>query len=64
MPKNVFEVGDVVILKSGGQKMIVEEVDEEEGAIRCQWFVDDETLGDGFFPADSLQRAETGPLFA
>lgn len=32
-----FEIGDVVKLKSGGEKMTIEEIDGE-GYVSCVWF--------------------------
>ncbi len=63
MPEEKFKVGDVVILKSGGPKMTVEDV-EAGDTIVCQWFVDGKKLEYGSFPADSLERAESGPRLA
>ncbi len=63
MPEEKFKVGDVVILKSGGPKMTVEDV-EGRDTIVCQWFGDSKKLEYGSFPADSLERAESGPRLA
>jgi len=56
MSENEFKIGDVIILKSGGPGMTVEEVDDEEDTVHCQWFVNGKKLEDGWFPADSLKR--------
>ena len=63
MPEEKFKVGDIVILKSGGPKMTVEDV-EAVDTIVCQWFVAGQKLEYGSFPADSLERAESGPRLA
>ena len=49
MPEEKFKVGDVVILKSGGPKMTVEDV-EARDTIVCQWFVDGKKLEYGPSP--------------
>ena len=63
MPEEKFKVGDVVILKSGGPKMTVEDV-EAGDTIVCQWFITGQKLEYGSFPADSLERAGSGPRLA
>ena len=41
MSGNVFKVGDIVRLKSGGPKMTVYEIaDDDEDMIYCRWFVE------------------------
>lgn len=47
-----FEVGDVVVLKSGGPEMTVQE-ESGEGHVWCQWF-GGRKLERGRFPIASL----------
>lgn len=54
-----FNVGDIVVLKSGGPDMTVEEWEVysgESGEYRCQWF-GGRKLEHGSFPPDSLELA-------
>lgn len=32
-----FKIGDVVILKSGSQRMVVDDVDEIASTVQCVW---------------------------
>jgi uncharacterized protein YodC (DUF2158 family) len=48
-----FEVGDVVKLKSGGERMTVEGV--EDGYVHCVWF-DGRKPERGTFPAKALDK--------
>lgn len=43
-----FNVGDVVWLKSGGPKMTVTEIDEDE--VTCVWFEGTQARSDEFIP--------------
>jgi len=36
-----LEIGDVVRLKSGGPKMTVAKPEDEQGQVKCVWFVGD-----------------------
>lgn len=53
-----MEIGDVVLLKSGGPKMTVVSANERE--IRCKWLSDRGELGEAYFPEAALcnPRAE------
>ena len=51
-----FNIGDVVVLKSGGPKMTVEHVDRVPQIILCSWFDGKEKKQDSFSP-DALERA-------
>ena len=33
-----YEIGDVVVLKSGGPRMTVEAIQKPSGDLRCVWF--------------------------
>ncbi|NMH66931.1 YodC family protein [Shewanella salipaludis] len=48
-----FKVGDVVVLKSGGPRMTVVEIDELD--CFCQWFDDKNNLASGGFSASSIE---------
>lgn len=49
-----FEVGDVVKLKSGGEKMTIEEI-EDDGYVSCVWF-EGSQVQRGTFAAATLQK--------
>lgn len=51
-----FNIGDVVQLKSGGEKMTIEEIENEED-ISCVWFEGSQTRRSSFIAA-TLQRCE------
>ena len=51
-----FEVGDVVQLKSGSEKMTVEEIDD--GEVSCVWFVGNLPQR-ASFPSTTLKKAES-----
>lgn len=51
-----FKVGDVVVLKSGGPKMTVYEVEEEN--CFCQWFDEKKTLQQGVFTISTLEARQ------
>ncbi len=51
-----FEVGDVVQLKSGSEKMTVEEI--EDGEVSCVWFVENQ-LQRAAFPSITLKKVES-----
>jgi uncharacterized protein YodC (DUF2158 family) len=61
--KDTFKVGDVVVLKSGGPAMTVQEVIDPFGvkhqseSFRCQWF-SGKKLESGIFPLESLNPSE------
>jgi uncharacterized protein YodC (DUF2158 family) len=50
-----LKVGDVVHLKSGSQRMTVEEIDDD-GNVSCVWF-EGKRPQRGVFPAATLQKA-------
>jgi uncharacterized protein YodC (DUF2158 family) len=56
--KSTYEIGDLVVLKSGGPVMTVEETFEirpgKEEQVRCQWF-SGKKLESGVFPVASLK---------
>jgi uncharacterized protein YodC (DUF2158 family) len=49
-----FEVGDVVKLKSGGEKMTIEEI-EDDGYVSCVWFEGSQVQRETFTAA-TLQK--------
>lgn len=51
-----FEVGDEVFLKSGGERMTVEEIDGD--SISCVWFKN-KVVERNCFPAATLKKAAT-----
>ncbi len=54
-------IGEVVILKSGGPRMTVDEFDDDVDTVHCHWFVDGQKkLESGTFPAGSVEHAGTG----
>ena len=53
---NTFEVGDVVVLKSGSLPMTVEEIEDKD--ISCVWQNDQRKIERGTFPAATLARYE------
>ena len=55
-----FEAGDVVQLKSGGERMTIEAIDED-GYVSCVWFEGKQPQR-GAFAAATLQKA--GPSSA
>ncbi len=52
---DVFKIGDLVHLKSGGPKMTVKSVDLENDKVYCQWFVGN-NLHQKHFPGETLMR--------
>jgi len=53
----IFEIGDVVVLKSGGSLMTVAEQEQVDGrAIKCVWFVGSYLLSNTF-RNESLRKA-------
>ncbi len=53
----VFEVGELVQLKSGGPSMTVRKVIGEDPVIWCQWFSGNK-LNEGRFAPDSLEKVK------
>lgn len=63
MTEKKFQIGDIVLLKSGGPKMTVTKhvgttpfsgPSQYTGNVECTWFIDNE-LKRGTFPQDSLE---------
>ena len=52
-----FSVGDQVFLKSGGQQMTIEEI--EDTSISCVWFDNNKKIDRNTFPAATLKKAAT-----
>jgi uncharacterized protein YodC (DUF2158 family) len=50
----IFNVGDVVELKSGGPKMTVATVNDPPGKVWCQWF-DGKKKDSGTFAMETLK---------
>ena len=53
-----FKTGDVVQLLSGGPKMTVNDWDEFDGTVHCQWFAGAK-LNSGYFKPESLQTVDS-----
>jgi uncharacterized protein YodC (DUF2158 family) len=55
-----FKVGDVVQLKSGGPKMVVNQIKGQGQDVRCEWFIEQTTQKreEGAFLADVLKLAD------
>jgi uncharacterized protein YodC (DUF2158 family) len=51
----MFKVGDVVLLKSGGPKMTVSEIDED--SVFCRWFHNNRVQSACFAP-EQLKKVE------
>jgi uncharacterized protein YodC (DUF2158 family) len=56
---SVLEVGNLVVLKSGGPSMTIKN-SEVEGEVSCQWFVGGK-LSAASFPRESLRPADEPP---
>ena len=55
----MFQVGDVVMLKSGGPKMTITGGPSENiRGYYCQWFDENGTISRARFPAESLMKVE------
>lgn len=52
-----FAIGDEVFLKSGGEKMTVEEIEGND--ISCVWFDKNKKIDRNTFPAATLKKAPT-----
>jgi uncharacterized protein YodC (DUF2158 family) len=57
-----FQIGDVVLLKSGGPKMTVDNV-LPDGTISCTWW-DGKQMNYGAFKSEMLVKAKLGPSMA
>jgi uncharacterized protein YodC (DUF2158 family) len=51
-----FNIGDIVVLKSGGPKMTVYEIEEED--YYCQWFDGKDILNNGTFTISTLEAPQ------
>ena len=58
MESTVFEIGDIVVLKSGGPYMTVSAVDLTTQLLECIWFDEDELKHVDDFPKDVLESVE------
>ncbi|WP_074939181.1 YodC family protein [Ectopseudomonas composti] len=58
---NVFKIGDIVRLKSGGPDMTIQVIPKPgySSQYKCQWFAG-KKLEDGIFPPDSLELVKQG----
>jgi uncharacterized protein YodC (DUF2158 family) len=54
----VFDVGDVVVLKSGGPGMTIESVNRTTGKAGCCWFDCSDICGHGYFPFECLRMPD------
>jgi uncharacterized protein YodC (DUF2158 family) len=54
MEETPFKVGDIVKLKVGGPKMIVDSISDYDGTVRCQWFTGSK-LNHGSFAPGTLE---------
>lgn len=53
----LWYLGDIVILKCGGRKMVVNTVQGSDGYVRCCWLKDDGTFEVAAIHADALKGA-------
>lgn len=51
-----FNIGDVVVLKSGGPSMTIENLDRDSELVYCAWF-DGKEKKVNSFPPGALERA-------
>ena len=58
MAKQEFEIGEIVMLKSGGPGMTVQSYDDDRASYTCQWFAG-KKLEKGVFKETSLVRKAT-----
>lgn len=58
MENEQIEVGDVVILKSGGPRMTVDLIDGED--VQCTWFDDKNALEQRSFKSNLLRKPSVG----
>lgn len=56
---DTFEIGDTVVLKSGGPIMTVTAVGDRKGRLNvwCSWFDRDDNEKTGIFPVDAVKAA-------
>jgi uncharacterized protein YodC (DUF2158 family) len=54
-----FKPGDVVVLKSGGPEMTVEEI-ESSGRVKVTWFGDKNQVQSSTFAPEMLEKSSSG----
>ncbi|MBX3267048.1 MAG: DUF2158 domain-containing protein [Acidobacteria bacterium] len=60
MENNAWKIGEIVRLKSGGPKMTVKDiVDDDLGTVECEWFSKDGEIRSAIFKADTLKVSST-----
>ena len=57
-----FKKGDIVLLKSGGPKMTIREI-EDDGEILCVWFDEKNILQSNTFEEYELKAPSKPPTF-
>lgn len=60
MPRDAFKKGDIVVLKSGGPQMTVDDPKNYDGTVRCVWFAGAKRESAGFDP-ETLIPSEDAP---
>jgi uncharacterized protein YodC (DUF2158 family) len=53
--ENKFEIGDLVVLKSGGPIMTINSDESTSGIIACIWFDDYRVKQEGYFKNKALR---------
>ncbi|MBA3647705.1 MAG: DUF2158 domain-containing protein [Chitinophagales bacterium] len=53
-----YKVGDVVVLRSGGPYMTVDDIDVDKGILECIWFTDEDEKEHDRFRAEVLDRVD------
>jgi uncharacterized protein YodC (DUF2158 family) len=56
----MFKVGDVVVLKSGGPQMTVDEIRTSK-SVHCMWFNDEERKGN-WFDIVTIEHGDRTPM--
>ena len=64
MSETTFSPGDIVTLKSGGEKMTVDAISEMTGLVQCSWFDSRRKFQRQQFQPTSLEKAKAGPTYA
>lgn len=58
-----IQIGDVVMLKSGGPRMTVTALDSPHSSgLLCEWFDRNGSIGQARFPVESLKRAGSSAI--
>lgn len=52
----MFEIGDIVRLKTGGPDMVVEKYQQDQHQLQCSWYEEDEKVL-AVFSESSLEKA-------